>query len=101
MEITMKSIKAAILYVALPLVIAAGTVHAQGIGRAGMYEMPPEFGMSMDNLTPQQRTQVIEIKQKMMAMAAEHHDTMQQMDMKYGHEMMAMQNQLLEIYKGH
>lgn len=37
----------------------------------------------------------------MMQMDMEYHDTMAQMEMKHAHEMMQMQNQLLDIFKGH
>ncbi|WP_341317260.1 hypothetical protein WN982_38900 [Paraburkholderia sp. IMGN_8] len=97
----MKSIRTIILCGLLPLALAAGSVQAQGIGRAGTYVMPPNYSMMMDKLTPEQRTQAIGIQQKMMQMEMEYQDTMAQMEMKHAHEMMAIQNQLLDLFKGH
>ena len=97
----MKSIRAALMCGLLPLALVAGSVQAQGIGRAGTYLMPPEYSMMMDKLTPEQRAQAIGIQQKMMQMDMEFQDTMAQMEMKHAHEMMQMQNQLLDIFKGH
>ena len=97
----MKSIRALMMCSLLPLALIAGSVQAQGIGRAGTYLMPPNYGMMMEKLTPEQRTQAIGIEQKMMQMEMEYQDTMAQMEMKHAHEMMQMQNQLLDIFKGH
>jgi len=97
----MKSIRAILMCGVLPLALVAGSVQAQGIGRAGTYLMPPEYSMMMDKLSPEQRAQAIGIQQKMMQMDMEYHDTMAQMEMKHAHEMMQMQNQLLDIFKGH
>ncbi|SDF94923.1 hypothetical protein [Paraburkholderia phenazinium] len=97
----MKSIRSIIVCGLLPLALLAGSVHAQGIGRSGTYTMPPNWGMMMDKLTPEQRTQAIGIQEKMMQMEMDYQDTMAQMEMKHAHEMMQMQAQLLDLFKGH
>lgn len=97
----MKTIRAAVMCCLLPVVFAVGSAHAQGIGRAGTYLMPPNYSMMMDKLTPEQRTQAIGLQQKLMQMDMEYQDTMAQMEMKHMHEMMQVQNQLLDLFKGH
>ena len=97
----MKSIQKIILCAMLPLSLATGFAHAQGIGRAGTYLMPQDYQMMMERLTPEQRTQAITIQQKMMQMEMDHKEAMAQMEMKHEHEMMQMQNQLLDLFKGH
>ncbi|MGF6852872.1 hypothetical protein B0G69_2766 [Paraburkholderia sp. RAU2J] len=57
--------------------------------------------MMMDKLTPEQRTQAINIQQKMMQMEMDHQDAMSQMEMKHEREMMQLQDQLLDLFKGH
>jgi len=37
----------------------------------------------------------------MMQMAAEYNDSIAQMQMKHEHDMMQMQNELLDLFKGH
>jgi hypothetical protein len=51
--------------------LATGAAHAQGIGHSGMYTMPPNWGMMMDKLTPEQRSQAIDIQEKMMKLNME------------------------------
>ena len=97
----MNSIRKVILCAMLPLALVTGLAHAQGIGHSGTYLMPPNYGMMMDKLTPEQRTQAVNIQQKMMQMEMEHQDAMSHMEMKHEHEMMQMQNQLLDLFKGH
>ncbi|MGF6595756.1 hypothetical protein P3T23_000463 [Paraburkholderia sp. GAS448] len=97
----MKSIRQMVLCGMLPLVLAAGTAHAQGIGHSGMYTMPPNWGMMMDKLTPEQRSQAIDIQEKMMKMDMEHQQATAQMEMKYAQAMMQLQTELLDIFKGH
>ena len=82
------------------LILAAGAANAQGIGRSGTYLMPPNWEM-MNHLPPEQRTKAIELQQKMMQMAAEYNDSIAQMQMKHEHDMMQMQNELLDLFKGH
>jgi hypothetical protein len=97
----MKTIRKIILCAMVPLSMAAGSAHAQGLGRSGTYLMPQDYHMMMDKLTPEQRTQAINIQQKMMQMEMDHQEAMSQMEMKHEHEMMQMQNQLLDLFKGH
>nr|WKF59827.1 hypothetical protein HUO10_004338 [Paraburkholderia busanensis] len=97
----MKSIRAAVMCCLLPIALTAGAAHAQGIGHAGMYLMPPNYSMMIDRLTPEQRTQAITLQQKMMQMDMEYQDAMAQMEMKHTHEMMLVQNQFLDLFKGH
>ncbi|MGF6638264.1 hypothetical protein OKW30_006006 [Paraburkholderia sp. Clong3] len=97
----MKPIQKVILYGMLPFVLAAGAAHAQGIGRSGTYTMPPDWAMMMDKLTPEQRSQAIDIQEKMMKMDMEHQQAMAQMEMKHAQAMMQLQTQLLDIFKGH
>jgi hypothetical protein len=97
----MKTIRKIILCAMFPLSIAAGSVHAEGIGRSGTYLMPQDYQMMMDKLTPEQRTQAINIQQKMMQMEMDHQEAMSQMEMKHERKMMQMQSQLLELFKGH
>jgi hypothetical protein len=96
----MRSIRKIMLCGLVPLALAAGSVHAQGIGHNGTYIMPPNWGM-MEKLTPDQRTKAIEIQQKMMQMETEYQDSVAQMEMKHSHEMMQMENELFSLYKGH
>jgi hypothetical protein len=99
--VIMNSLRKILLCGLLPLAFAAGSVHAQGgIGHSGMYTMPPNWGL-MDKLPPEQRTQAIGIQQKMMQMEMDYQDTVAKMEMKHAHEMMQMQNELLNLYKGH
>lgn len=82
------------------LILAMSTAHAQGIGHSGTYLMPPNWEM-MNHLPPDQRTKAIELEQKMMQMEAEYNDSVTQMRMKHEHDMMQMQNELLNLFKGH
>ena len=97
----MKSIRRVLLCGMLPFVLAAGAVHAQGIGHSGTYTMPPNWGMMMDRLTPEQRSQAIDIQEKMMKMDMEHQQASAQMEMKYAESMMQLQTELLDLFKGH
>jgi len=97
----MKSIRKVLLCGMLPFVLAAGAAHAQGIGRSGTYTMPPNWGMMMDKLTPEQRSQAIDIQEKMMKMDMEHQQASAQMEMKYAQSMMQLQTELLDLFKGH
>jgi hypothetical protein len=96
----MRSIQKIMLCGLLPLALVAGSVHAQGIGHNGTYIMPPNWEM-MNKMSPEQRTKAIEIQQKIGQMEMEYQDTVAQMKMKHAHEMMQMENELLNLYKGH
>jgi hypothetical protein len=63
--------------------------------------MPPNWGMMMDKLTPEQRGQAIDIQEKMMKMDIEHQQAAARMDMKYAQVMMQLQTQLLDVFRGH
>ncbi|WDD90415.1 hypothetical protein Bsp3421_000254 (plasmid) [Burkholderia sp. FERM BP-3421] len=96
----MNTVKGLVSAGMVALCMVTGVAHADGgIGRGGMYG--PDWGMMMEKLTPDQRAQAITIQQKMMQMKMDHEDAMAKMEMDYNHEMMRMQNQLLELYKGH
>ena len=101
----MKTARNAILCAMVPLFCAMGTTHAQaqGIGRSGSY-MPwwdSPVTMSMDKLTAEQRSEMVQIKGKMMQMTMEHEQAMTKMDMQYMQSMMDLQKQLLDLYRGH
>lgn len=98
----MKSIQKIILCGALPFLFATGAAQAEGggIGLSGTYVTPPNWEM-MDKMAPEQRSKAISIHQKMMAMEMEHREAMMKMEMQYEHAMMDLQNQLLDLYKGH
>jgi hypothetical protein len=97
----MKSLRKIFLCGAIPLLLAAGSAHAQGIGHSGMYVRPPNWDMMMEKLTPEQRSQAIDIQMKMMKMEMDYEQAKAQMEMKHAAEMMQMQTQLLQLYKGH
>ncbi|WP_175971871.1 hypothetical protein [Burkholderia sp. BCC0322] len=101
----MNPIQKLMLCAAIPFLLVTGAAQADGggIGRSGTYMSHTSDWpmMMMDKLTPEQRTQAIVIQQKMMAMEIEHNEAMAKMQMQYDREMMSMQNQLLELYKGH
>jgi hypothetical protein len=52
-------------------------------------------------MTPGQRSQAIDIQEKMMKMDMEHQQATAQMEMKYAQAMMQLQTELLDIFKGH
>ncbi|MFM0395030.1 hypothetical protein [Paraburkholderia phytofirmans] len=97
----MKTFRKIILWAMIPLSIVAGSAHAEGIGRSVTYLMPQDYQMMMEKLTPEQRTQAINIQQKMMQMEMDHQEAVSQMEMKHEREMMQLQNQLLDLFKGH
>lgn len=93
----MQVIKKIALYTAVPFLLAIATIPAQASARY----VPPDAGMSMDKLTPEQRTQAIEIKEKLMHMEMEHQEAMAAMETQHAHAMMQLEMQLLDLYKGH
>ncbi|MBN3822528.1 hypothetical protein G3O00_02705 [Burkholderia sp. Ac-20384] len=101
----MNPIRKLMLCGAIPFLLVAGAAQADGggIGRSGTYMSHTSDWtmMMMDKLTPEQRTQAIVIQQKMMAMDMAHNEAMAKMQMQHDKEMMALQSQLLELYKGH
>jgi hypothetical protein len=101
----MKIVRKAILCALVPLVCAVGAAHAQGggIGHNGSYgpRWDSPVTMSMDNLTPQQRNAVVQIKSKMMQTAMEHDHAMAKMEMDFMQSMMEMQKQLFDVFRGH
>jgi hypothetical protein len=93
----MQVIKKIMLCTAVPFLFAIGTAPAH----AGARYVPPDAGMSMDKLTPEQRDQAIEIKEKLMGMEMEYEEALAAMQSKHAHAMMKMEMQLLDLYKGH
>lgn len=62
--------------------------------------MPLNWEMT-NHLPPEQWTKAIELEQKMMQLEAEYNDSVAQMQIKHEHDMMQMQNELLDLFKGH
>jgi len=101
----MKTVRNALLCAVVPLVCALGAPHAQaqGIGRSGSYGpwWDSPVTMSMDKLTAQQRSEVVQIRNRMMQMTMEHEQTMAKMENEFMQTMMDLQKQLLDVFRGH
>ena len=101
----MKTVRNTLLCAVVPLVCALGAPHAQaqGIGRSGSYGpwWDSPVTMSMDKLTAQQRSEVVQIRNRMMQMTMEHEQTMAKMENEFMQTMMDLQKQLLDVFRGH
>lgn len=99
----MKKLHKVILCAMLPLCFVASAANAggNGIGLSGSYVRPPNWESMMDKLTPEQRTKVIDIEQKMMQMQIEHDDAVAKTESQFQHSMMQMEAQLFDLFRGH
>lgn len=101
----MKTVRNALLCAVVPLVCALGATHAQaqGIGGSGSYGpwWDSPVTMSMDKLTAQQRSEVVQIRNRMMQMTMEHEQAMAKMESEFMQTMMDLQKQLLDVFRGH
>jgi hypothetical protein len=101
----MKTVRNTLLCAVVPLICALGAPHAeaQGIGRSGTYGpwWDSPITMSMDKLTAQQRSEVVQIRNRMMQMTMEHEQAMAKMESEFMQTMMDLQKQLLDVFRGH